>query len=96
MKTFTAISSHLVQGEITMYCDEGVYCIVWEIEMKRQKEFCTLVPCLGTFHLLKTVLKCIGKALGGSRADMVWLQVGGFGPTVIQNSILNGGHTTDA
>ena len=92
MKNFTAIGSQLVQGEIPMYCDEGVYCIVREIQMKRQKEFCTLVPCLGTFHLLKTVLKCIGKALGGSGADMVWLQAGGFGPTVIQNSILNGGH----
>ena len=92
MKNFTAIGSQLVQGEIPMYCDEGVYCIVREIQMKRQKEFRPLVPCLGTFHLVKTVLKCLGKALGGSGAEMVWLQAGVFGPTVIQSSILNGGH----
>lgn len=47
---------------------------------------------LGTFYLVKTVLKCIGKALGGSGADMTWLQGGVFGPTVINNFILNGGH----
>jgi len=41
---------------------------------------------------VKTVLKCIGKALGGSGADITWLQAGVFGPTVIQNSVLNGGH----
>ena len=42
--------------------------------------------------MTKVVLKCIGKALDGSGADIVWLQAGVFGPTIIQNSVLNGGH----
>lgn len=92
MKNFMAIGLQLVQNEIPLYCDEGVYCIVREIQLMRPEEFRTLVPCLGTFHLVKTVLKCIGKALGGSGTDITWLQAGVFGPTVIQNSVLNGGH----
>ena len=86
------IASQLTQNEIPMYCDEGVYCIVREILLIRPEEFPTLVPCLGTFHFVKTVLKCIGKLLGGSGADNIWLQAGVFGPTVIENSVLNGGH----
>ena len=92
MKNFMEIASQLTQNEIPMYCDEGVYCIVREIQLMRPEEFRTLVPCLGTFHLIKTVLKCIGKFLAGSGADITWLQAGVFGPTVIENSILNGGH----
>jgi len=96
MKNFMALASQLVQREISMYCDEGVYCLVKEIQMMRPQEFCNLVPVMGTFHLVKFVLKCIGKAPGGSRADVTWLQTGVFGPTIIQNSILNGGHYSHA
>ncbi len=60
MKNFVAVGSQLVQTEILMYCDEGVYCVVEEIQMKRPQEFSTLVPVLGTFPMVKTVLRCIG------------------------------------
>ena len=40
----------------------------------------------------KTVLKCIGKYLEGSGAELTWLEAGIFGPTVIEKSVLNGGH----
>ena len=92
MKNFMEIGSQLVQNEIPMYCDEGVYCIVREIQLLRPDEFRTLVPCLGTFHLIKTVLKCIGKSLSGSGAEVIWLEAGVFGPSVIESSVLNGGH----
>lgn len=92
MTNFMALNSQLSQPQIPLYCDEGVYCIVKEIHLLRPHEFRNLVPVIGTFHLLKTVLKCIGKYLGGSGADITWLQAGVFGPTVIQNSVLNGGH----
>jgi len=92
MKNFMEICSQLIQKEIPMYCDEGVYCTVREIQLMKPEEFCTLVPCLGTFHLTKTVLKCIGKYLEGSGAEMTWQEAGIFGPTVIENSVLNGGH----
>ena len=73
MRTSVALSSQLLQKEIPMYCDEGVYIIVRHIQMMRTDEFCNIVPMMGTFHLVKTVLKCIGKYLGGSGADMIWL-----------------------
>ena len=92
MKNFMEIGSQLAQNEIPMYCDEGVYCIVREIQLMRPEEFRTLVPCLGTIHLNKTVLKCIGKSLAGSGAEITWLEAGVFGPSVIENSVLNGGH----
>ena len=56
------------------------------------RKFKCLVICLGTFHTAKTLLKCCGKCLDGSGAEHVRLETGMFGPTVIQNSILNGGH----
>jgi hypothetical protein len=96
MKNFIYLGSQLVQREIPMYCDEGVYSIVKEIQLMRPQEFANIVPVMGTFHLVKIVLKCIGKALGGSGADVIWLQAGVFGPTIIQNSILNGGHYSRA
>ena len=92
MRNFVDVCSQLLQTEIPMYCDEGVYCIVREIQFMRPEEFVSLVPVLGTFHMVKAVLKCIGKYLSGSGADMTWLQAGVFGPAIIQNSILNAGH----
>ena len=56
-----------------MYCDEGVYRIVREIQMMCPQEFESQVPVLGTFHMVKVVLKCMGKALAGSGADIIWL-----------------------
>ena len=48
-----------------MYCDEGAYIIVRDIQMMRTDEFCNIVPMMRTFHLVKTVHKCIGKYRGG-------------------------------
>ena len=38
------------------------------------------------------LLKCAGKCLEGRGAENVWLEAGIYGPTVIQNSILDRGH----
>ena len=92
MKNFMDIRCQLQQNEIPMYCDEGVYCIVRGIQLMRPKEFQTLVPCLGTFHMVKAALRCIGKYLEGSGAGLTWLEAGVFGPSVIETSVLKGGH----
>ena len=42
--------------------------------------------------MLKVLLRCTGKYLQGSGASHIWLESGVFGPTVIENSILNGTH----
>ena len=93
VKNLVAICSQLVQDRLPFYADEKVYCIAKEIQpIMRPKEFQCLVICLGTFHTAKTLLKCCGKCLAGSGPKHVWLETGMFGPTVIQNSILNGSH----
>ena len=63
-----------------------------EIQLLRPAEFKNFVLCLRTFHTAKTLLKCTGKSLEGSGAENVWLEAGVYGPTVIPNSIINGGH----
>ena len=55
-------------------------------------EFKSLILCLGTFHIAKTLSKCTVKNLERNGAENVWLETGVYGPTVIQNSILNGHH----
>ena len=92
MKNLVAICSQLFQNKLPVYADEKVYCMAKEIQLLRPLEFESLVLCLGTFHTIKTLLKCIGKSLQGTGAENVWLEAGVYGPTVIQNSILNGGH----
>ena len=76
MKNFMGLCSQLTKNEIPMDCDEGVYCTVRKIQLLNPNECRTPVPCLGTFHLIKTVLKCIGKYLEGSGADITWLESG--------------------
>ena len=91
MKNFVDIVYQLTQNKIPMYCDECLsYCL-------RNKTYKTrgiqdLVPRLGTFYMVKTVLKCICKYLQGSGADFTWLEAVIFVPAVIENSILNGGN----
>lgn len=92
MKNLVMVCSQLVQDKLPIYADEKVYCMAKEIQLFRPVEFNSLVLCLGTFHTTKTLLKCIGKSLKGSGAESVWLEAGVYGSTVIQNSILNGGH----
>ena len=62
---------YCIAKEIPMYCDEKVYCIVKEIQFIRKEEFSSIIPCLGTFHTIKTLMKSIGKSLGGSGAESV-------------------------
>ena len=92
MNNLLAIKNQLDQDEFPLYADEKVYCMVKEIQLRRPNEFSSLIPMLGTFHMIKTVLKCIGKSLQGSGAEIVWLEAGIFGPTVIQNSVITGTH----
>ena len=75
-----------------MYCDEGVYSVVNNIQLMCPKGFQTLVSDMGTFHKVKIVLTCIRKVLDGSETDTTWLQADVFGATAVQNSVPNGGH----
>ena len=83
---FVSICSQPDQDKISPYCDEKVHCIVKEIQFVRPDEFSCIVPCLGNFHTVKVLMKCIGKGLRGNGTESVLLEAAGYG------SILTGIH----
>ena len=95
MKNFVSICSQLEQNEIALYCDEKVYAIV-EIQFSRPAGFSCIVAMLGTFHTCKALMKCNGKSLYGSGVEDILLEAGGYGPYIIELSILNGKHYNGA
>ena len=68
------ILKQLKQNNMEIFCDEGVYHIAREILLKKPEEFKGLVLCLGSFHLIKTYLACIGKYLSGSGCHTIWTE----------------------
>lgn len=89
LKNFQNILEQLRQSHIAITCDEGVYHIAREIMLQRPAEFQNIVLCMGSFHLIKVTLACIGKYLRGSGAENVWIESGIFGINVVE-SVLNG------
>ena len=71
MKNFVSICSQLVQDKMPIYMDEEVYYIAKEIQLLGPGEFSSRFLCLGTFHNVKNLLKCIGKSLAGSGTESV-------------------------
>ena len=66
LKNFQSILSQLEQDHMSVTCDEGVYHIAREIMLDHPEEFKNLVLCMGSFHMMKIVLRCFGKYLNGS------------------------------
>jgi hypothetical protein len=74
-------------------CDEGVYRIAREIILQNPRKFKNLVLCIGSFHMIKVVMACLGKYLEESGAEPIWTQNLVFGVNVVQ-SVLSGTHYT--
>jgi len=91
LKNFQNVLGQLNQSNLPIYCDEGVYHIAREILLLRPDEFSNLTLCLGSFHLLKIYLGCIGKYLRGSGAENVWTENEIFGPNTT-DGVLGGSH----
>ena len=89
LQNFSNILYQLQQDNMAIFCDEGVYHIAREILLKRPDEFKGLTLCLGSFHLIKTYLACIGKYLRGSGCQTIWIENRIFGPEVVE-SVLSG------
>ena len=81
------ILKQLKQYNMAIFCD-GVYHIAREILLKKPEEF-KGVLCLGSFHLIKTYLACVGKYLSGSGCRTIWTENRIFGPDVVE-SVLHG------
>ena len=66
-------------------CDEGVYHIAREIKLTSGDEFSNLTLCLGSFHMAKILLGCVGKNIRNSGAESIWVESGIFGQHVVQS-----------
>lgn len=89
LKNFNVMLSALNQTNLPVACDEGVYRIAREIQLLRPDEFKNIVLCMGSFHMTKVALGCIGKFLKDSGAQTIFVESTMFGPNVVE-SVLSG------
>jgi hypothetical protein len=89
MKNFQETLRQLDQSYLAISCDEGVYHIAREVKLLHPGEFSDLVICMGSFHMMKVVLNCLGKYLRGSGAEKVWTESMVFGINVVE-AVLTG------
>ena len=83
LNNFKGILQQLDQPILPVTCDEGVYHIAREIQLIRPEEFQAIVLCMGSFHMAKVALGCVGKYLTGSGPNVT------FGVNVV-DSVLGG------
>ena len=89
LKNFQNVLGQLDQSQIAVACDEGVYRIAREIMLNNPSEFQDIVLVLGSFHMIKVVLGCLGKYLQGSGAEALWTENAVFGMKVVE-TVLSG------
>ena len=91
LKNFQSCLNQLHQTNMAVTCDEGVYHVAKEIMLAHPGEFQNIVLWLGSFHMIKVVMGCIGKYIEGSGAEKIWTQNEVFGLNVVQ-SVIGGTH----
>ena len=74
-----------------LWCDEGVYRIVKELQLLNPEGFSNIFFCLRGFHRERILIACIGKFLEVSRVENVFVENEIFGPGVVK-TVMNGGH----
>ena len=79
LKNFNILLRQLNQEYLAVACDEGVYRIARSIMFENEKEFEKIVLCLGSFHMIKVTLSCIGKYLQNSGVESIFIETGLFG-----------------
>ena len=72
-----------------MFCDEGVYKIAIHIKFLCKEKFKNLIPLMGSYHMNKVLLACIGRYLRGSGADSIFIETELFASGVTEQ-VLNG------
>jgi hypothetical protein len=83
LKNFQNICSQLTQSALPVACDEGVYKIARDIILANPEQFSDIILLLGNFHMIKTLLRAIGKYLKGSGAETILSENAVFGPNVV-------------
>ena len=86
LKNFQDIRRQLNQSHLLITSDEGVYRIAWEIMLMRPEEclkISSFPGCMGSFHLAKFLLGCLGKCLRCSGTENIWIENLVFGVNVV-------------
>ena len=91
LHNFVKILSQLNQTALPIFCDEGVFRIVFDIALSSPKEFDKLIPMLGSLHTAKVVEHCIAKYLCGSDVEDALVETCMFGLKAVE-SMMNGSH----
>ena len=86
---FNDVLSQLDQKDFHLFCDEGVYRIARHIKSYRKDEFKNIVLMLGSSHMAKVTLACIGKYLRGNGVEHIFIETETFGVNVTEQ-VLNG------
>lgn len=86
---FKNVLLQLNQKHLPVFCDEGVYRIARHIKFLKSEEFSNIFVMLGSFHLIKVVLSCIGKFLKGSGIENILVETETFGPGTVEQ-VLSG------
>ena len=66
---FQYILSEVKQQNMAVACDEGVYRIAKEVQLKHAEEFSNIVLILGPFYMIKVVQASIGQYIEDSGAE---------------------------
>ena len=86
MKNFVELSYSLGKEVAVLSCDMSIYLITKEIQLKTQ-EFCILKLRVGTFHLQKNFLRCLGQYIEGSGLDSFLVEANIYGPNTLANIV---------
>lgn len=89
MCNFKDILNKLDQKYMALFCDKGVYHIARLIQLIRPDEFQNLTLMLGSFHMTKVLLSCIGKYVKESGVEHIFIETETFGINAVEQ-VLNG------
>lgn len=88
MKNFIDLSRSLQKETAVLSCDMAIYLIAKQIQLSCQ-HFPDLVLRVGSFHLQKNFLRCLGQFIEGSGLDRILVEAEIYGDNTLA-SILNG------
>lgn len=85
------MADQLSQDDVVVVFDQAIYSKALEIIWKKPIEFHRIVPCMGAFHIVCTLLAVIGKRFGDAGLRDVMLESGIIGSGSV-NGVLDGRH----
>lgn len=80
------------QSTGVLWMDQAVYALAKEIQIIKPDLFGHILLGLGPFHMESIVFSALGKYLECTGIDKALSESRVFGPDIVQNKVMNGGH----